>query len=153
MSHNPIPRWLSRLFLFCMIAMAVTGMLQMPLAGRYYIASAPGLAWTGDFFFVHKLHYILAALTLFVVSLISMNWFMSWRKKLQLTSMGTARVVVLAGIFLSGFGRVYRNLPDVNVHPIAVLVIEWTHFGLVMVLGGLALTALLKRASRYAVPR
>jgi len=130
--------------------LAFTGMMQMPLANRYYLTSVPGMAWTGDFFFVHKLHYVLAAVFLFFGAVISMNWLLEWRTRLDLTTMGKVRLWLLAGIVASGGMRVYRNLPDVNMDPTLVLVVEWVHFGLVMILGAVALAAVIRKSSQYA---
>lgn len=151
MKARPYPAWISRLFLFAMGMLGFTGMMQMPLAKRYYLTEVPGMAWTGDFFIVHKLHYVFAALLLFVVGMVVVNWFLDWRDRLALTPLGMARVGVVAALIVSGGFRVYRNLPDVTMDPVWVLVIEWVHFAGLMVLGGLALAALIKKCSAYAV--
>ena len=150
MKARPYPQWISRLFIFAMTMLAFTGMLQMPLAKRYALTTLPGMAWTGDFFLVHKLHYLLAALLLFVAAVAVVNWFLEWRNRLVLTRLGLARALILAGILVSGGLRVYRNLPGVTLHPDAVMVIEWVHLGLVMVMGVVALAALIRKSSAYA---
>lgn len=150
MQNRPYPKWISRLFLFAVTMLAFTGLLQMPLAKRYALTTVPGMAWTGDFFMVHRLHYLFAALLLFVVALVAVNWMLQWRDKLTLTRLGLTRVVILAGILVSGGLRVYRNLPDVTLPAAAVVTIEWVHIVLVMVLGVVALVALIKLCSAYA---
>ena len=145
--------WISRLYIGAMFMLAFTGMMQMPLAKRYYLTDIPGMAWTGDFYVVHKLHYIFAAILLFVVGVVVVNWLLEWRDRLELTPLGTARVGIVGGLIVSGGFRVYRNLPDVTLDPILILVIEWVHFGLFMALGGFALAALIKKASAYARER
>ncbi|BDQ33348.1 4Fe-4S ferredoxin [Pseudodesulfovibrio portus] len=151
MKARPYSRWISRLFILLVGSLAFTGLLQMPLARRYYLTDLPGMAWTGDFYFVHRLHYVLAALFLLLLGLVAANWFLAWRGKLALTGLGMARAVVIAGLVVSGAFRVYRNLPDVTLHPTAVLAIDWVHLTLVFVLGILALAALVGRRSAYAV--
>jgi len=150
MKARPYPRWISRLFILAVGMLAFTGMMQMPLANRYFLTRVPGMAWTGDFFIVHKLHYGFAALLLFIAGLTCANWLLNWRKRLTLTPMGAARVAILAGLVVSGVFRVYRNIPSVTLDPTFVLVIEWIHLGLTMVLGGVALAALIRKASAYA---
>lgn len=150
MKARPYPGWISRLFIFAMAALAFTGMMQMPLAKRYYLTEVPGMAWTGDFFMLHKLHYLFATLLLFVVGLVVVHWLIDWRQRLALTSLGTARVVILAGLIISGGLRVYRNLPSVTLDPAIIVTIEWVHLGLVMVMGGVALAALIRKCSAYA---
>ena len=43
-----------------------TGMLQLPLARRYFITDIPGMAWAGDFVFTLHLHY--AASVIFIAA-------------------------------------------------------------------------------------
>lgn len=153
MKARPYPAWLSGLFIFSVATLTFTGFLQMPLARRYALTEVPGLAWTGDFFVVHKLHYILACLLLFVVGLAVVNWLRTWRGKLTLTRLGAVRVAVIGGLVVSGGLRVYRNLPGVTLDPAYIVTIEWVHLILVMVLGVAALAALLMKSSAYAKHR
>lgn len=125
--------------------------MQMPLAKRYYLTDLPGMAWTGNFYFVHRLHYIVAAVFLLLLGVVVVNWFHFWRGRLSLTGLGWARVGVVAALVVSGGLRVYRNLPGVTMHPDAVMTIEWLHLVSVMVLGILALAALVRKSSAYAV--
>lgn len=150
MKARPYSSWLSRVFIASMTALSLTGMMQMPLAKRYFLTDLPGMAWTGDFFFVHKLHYVFAAILLFVVGLAAMNWLLEWRDKLCLTPMGGIRVILLGGLLVSGGLRVYRNLPGVTLDPTAILVIEWAHMGFAMLMGVAALAALVRGISAYA---
>ncbi|HKI81962.1 MAG TPA: 4Fe-4S ferredoxin [Pseudodesulfovibrio sp.] len=151
MKTRPYPAWISRLFILLVATLTFTGFMQMPLAKRYALTTVPGMAWTGDFFLVHKIHYILGAALLFQVALVAANWLRSWKNELALTGLGLARVMVVGGLVLSGLLRVYRNLPGVTLDPVYILTIEWAHLILVMILGVLALVALVRKTSAYAV--
>jgi hypothetical protein len=153
MQARPYPAWISRLFIFSVAMLAATGMMQMPLAHRYFITEIPGMAWTGDFFLVHRLHYLFAALLLFVVGLAAVNWLLEWRDRLALTPLGAVRAAIVGGLVVSGGLRVYRNLPGVTLDPVMVVSIEWVHLVLFMALGAAALVAVFRRASAYAVRR
>ena len=153
MRTRPYPAWISRLFILTVAALTFTGFMQMPLAKRYALTTIPGMAWTGDFFLVHKIHYVLGAVLLFLAVLVVVNWLKVWRNRLALTGLGWARVVVVGGLLVSGALRVYRNLPGVTLDPAYILTIEWVHLTLVMVLGILALVALIRKSSAYAVRR
>jgi hypothetical protein len=142
--------WISRIFVFSVVMLAVTGMLQMPLAARYALTEVPGLAWTGDFFIVHRLHYVFAALLLFVAGLAAANWLLEWRDRLALTPLGAARAVILGGLLVSGGLRVYRNLPSVTLDPAIIVAVEWVHLVLAGALGAVALAALVLGRSAYA---
>jgi hypothetical protein len=150
MRARPYPAWITGLFVFSMAMLAVTGMLQMPLAKRYALTEIPGLAWTGDFFLVHRLHYLFAALLLFVVGLVAIHWLLEWRGRLALSPLGAVRTAMVGGLILSGGLRVYRNLPGVTLDPAVIVTIEWVHLLLCMALGAVALTALLLKRSAYA---
>jgi len=150
MRARPYSPWISRLFLVSVAGLAATGLLQMPLAERYALTAVPGLAWTGDFFIVHRLHYLLAALLLFTAGLAAVNWLLAWSDRLVLTRLGAARVAILGGIIVSGGLRMYRNLPSVTLDPVLVVTIEWVHLGLAGALGVAALAALLRGGSAYA---
>lgn len=39
------------------LVLLLTGMFQMPMAGRYYITSVPGLTWSGDYIVSLYVHY------------------------------------------------------------------------------------------------
>lgn len=150
MKARPYPKWITRLFIFTVGMLGFTGMMQMPLAKRYFLTDIPGMAWSGDFFLVHKLHYALSALLLFMTAMIVVHWFREWTYRLTLTPLGVTRVVILGGLIISGGFRVYRNMPDVNLHPALILTIEWVHLSLAMFMGAVALIALIRGRSSYA---
>jgi hypothetical protein len=56
-THSPASRWIARVWLGIMLLMTVTGMGQMPIFKRYYIADIPGLGWLADPYTVHWVHY------------------------------------------------------------------------------------------------
>lgn len=60
--QNRVIHWGIALSIFGLI---ITGMFEMPLAKRYKIVDIPGFAWTGDFYFNLKMHYIFAFFLVF----------------------------------------------------------------------------------------
>ncbi|MBG0790450.1 MAG: 4Fe-4S ferredoxin [Desulfovibrionaceae bacterium] len=153
MKARPYPRWISRLFILLAGVLAVTGFMQMPITKRYYLSDLPGMAWSANFYTVHRVHYVLAALFLLLLGIVAANWFRAWRGKLALTGFGWARIAVVAALVVSGGFRVYRNLPGVTLDPSLVLAIDWVHLIAAVLLGVLALAALIARRSAYAVRR
>jgi hypothetical protein len=150
MKARPYPRWISRLFILLTGVLAVTGFMQMPITKRYYLSDLPGMAWSANFYTVHRVHYVLASLFLLLLGIVVANWFRNWRGRLALTGLGWARVGVVAALVVSGGFRVYRNLPGVTLDPTLVLAIDWVHLVSVFVLGILALAALIAGRSAYA---
>ena len=150
MRNRPYSKWISRLFIVLVAGMALTGFAQMPITKRYYIASVPLLGWTGDFFTVHRVHYALTALLLFLLALVVTNWLLRWRRELRLTPLGWARVAILAGLVVSGGFRVSRNFPSVSYSPAFTLAFDWVHLVLTVVFGVVALAAVVAGRSAYA---
>lgn len=58
-ADTPVPasRRIARVWFGIMLLMTVTGMGQMPIFKRYYIADIPGLGWLADPYTVHWVHY------------------------------------------------------------------------------------------------
>ena len=56
-THSPASRRIARVWFGIMLLMTVTGMGQMPIFKRYYIADIPGLGWLADPYTVHWVHY------------------------------------------------------------------------------------------------
>ena len=61
------PRWQKRLLLAAALGLGLTGMGQMPIFSRYYIADIPGLGWLGDYRVTAAAHLALATALLFVL--------------------------------------------------------------------------------------
>lgn len=130
----------------CMVAAIVfgllfTGLAQMPLFKRYYLADVPGFAWTADFYASHRIHYALAALLL--------GW-LSYRAVLAAAALrrgwrpGTAMVLkalIWAGIVTTGLARVAKNTPGFFFSPTTTMLIDWLHLALPFLLAPMALMA------------
>jgi len=128
-------RALTLVFRAVVIALLFTGFAQMPIFARYYLASVPGFAWTADYYLNHVLHYSLA-----IVLLV----FLGWRLPLVLRRPWAASGIVLglcwAGVVLTGLVRVMKNQPDAFFSPNLVMLVDWAHLGLVILLGIVSLT-------------
>ena len=139
-------RWMRRSFGILFAGMAFTGLGQMPIFKRYYIADIPGLGWTADFFLTHLLHYLGAVLILELFRYMAAEYALSIRKRYALTAAGWVRVLLLAGIVGTGVVRVLKNLPDVTFSPAFTMFVDVAHLGLMMLfLAAAVLFALVKR--------
>lgn len=146
-SDVPLPgRWIRRSFAALFAGMAFTGLGQMPIFKRYYIADIPGLGWSADFFLTHLLHYLGAILVLALFGYMAAEYALSIRKRYVLTGAGWIRVLLLAGIVGTGVVRVLKNLPDVSFSPAFTMLVDIAHLGLMMLFLAAALVfALMKR--------
>jgi Fe-S-cluster-containing dehydrogenase component len=150
---HPLSRGQRRLFLALMAGLSLTGMAQMPIFKRYYIADIPGLGWLDDFYLVHVLHYALAVPLLFLLGLWAVRWLREWRGTFALTALAPARAALLAGLAVSGLVRVAKNLPVNPLGPTAAMLVDWVHLGLAALLGLTALAAVLAGGSAYVRAR
>ncbi len=137
-------RWARWAWGLSIAALTVSGFGQMPIFKRYYIADVPGLAWTADFYFTHKLHYVAAAVLLFVAAC-ALGRHLARRGSWRPTPLGWARMAVLAGIVATGAVRVVKNLPGHHFGRELTMAVDWSHLALVLVFLGLILAARLKR--------
>lgn len=127
------------------LALAVTGLGQMPIFKRYYIADLPGMAWTADYGLTHMLHYLFAALFLGIAGAwVGRRMFdRSW----TLTPLGRIRLWVVGVVAATGLVRVAKNMPDVWFSPEVVLLVDWTHLFAVVAFGVLALVSMSRKSA------
>ncbi|WP_043644996.1 hypothetical protein [Fundidesulfovibrio putealis] len=130
------------LYRWTVAALAISGVAQMPIFKRYYIADIPGLGWTADYFFTHKMHYVAAAVLLF--------WLARRLLSEGVSSLGAGRLTLLAALVATGVPRVLKNMPDVSFSPTATMLIDWSHLAAAMALGITALVMLVKRRPQTA---
>lgn len=130
------------LYRWTMAALAISGVAQMPIFKRYYIADVPGLGWTADYYFTHKMHYVAAAVLLF--------WLARRLLSEGVSSLGAGRLTLLAVLVATGVPRVLKNMPDVSFSPTATMLIDWSHLAAAMALGITALVMLVKRRPQTA---
>ena len=123
---------MKKIFILSFIVMAFTGMGQMPIFKRYYIADAPGMAWSGDFFLTHFIHYLGAAFFLGFAAYVLTGYVLSGRSHYRLTGPGMTRVFLLAGLVATGIVRVLKNLPEVTFSPGFTMLVDISHLGFMM---------------------
>lgn len=135
--------WAKGLWIALLALLGLTGVAQMPIFKRYYIADIPGLSWLDDFFLTHRLHYLLA------VGFVAWGvWKVGrWRKDARpgLTANGLLRVGFLVGLVLTGAFRVYKNQAGLTLSPLAAQVVDIGHLALAFGFGLFALWAFLKK--------
>jgi len=123
-----VARWLYGLGLGLAI---FTGMAQMPIMKRYYIADLPGLAWTADYFVTSDLHYLAAALLLALLAwrlgLAARAGGLSW-------SWGPRRAwgwTLLGLLAVTGAAKAARNA-GVFISPAMMVALDLAHLGAAM---------------------
>lgn len=128
------PRWHKSLLLAAALGLALTGMGQMPIFSRYYIADVPGLGWLGNYRMTAGLHLALGAVLLGVLTRMATTWLTAGRRRPGLTPAGWQRVVLYGALAATGFARVLQNGTWPLLDPLQVRYLDWAHLGLAMAL-------------------
>ena len=129
LNDNRIMRYL---FLASVFLMALTGFGQMPIYKRYYMADIPGFGWLANFYTTRYVHYLGAALLLALLSYFLFDYFFLRRNNLKPTRTGYLRIVLLAGIVITGIFFVVKNFPVHYFSHEFIIVLNLCHLGLVM---------------------
>jgi len=119
---------------FILGMLVLTGFAQMPIFKRYYIADIPGLAWLGNFYATHWMHYLFAALLIGYTTFLATTHLLSkgkWRS-IQAAA-GSMHFWILSGLILTGGLLVVRNLPNMHFPATFIILIDLSHLTLVMV--------------------
>ncbi len=138
--NNTLPsKGLSRplkwFYILILIVMFFSGFGQMPIYGRYFISSIPGLAWSGDFFVVQIVHLstsflLLGLIAYYVVSRALAQTF--WPPQNPQAWLRGALFLVLV---ISGGILAAKNLSwGVFISPTVIIAASLAHLGAAMVL-------------------
>ena len=148
MPNVRVPLWQRRLLALCGLGLGLTGLGQMPIFSRYYVADIPGLAWLGDYRTTAAVHLALAAVFLCLLAAMAVARFGEGRARTHLSPVGW----LLFGVAATGMLRVAQNGVLPFFPPGAMRYLDWTHLGLAVLLG-LAAASRLRRSSREAPRR
>lgn len=108
-----------------------TGMAQLPIMKRYYIADIPGLEWSADFFITSELHYYAAMLLLFIL-----GWRLAldMRQKVAGWTWGPRSAwgwLLLLVLVVSGGAKALRNC-CIYLDPVTMMILDFVHLGSAM---------------------
>jgi hypothetical protein len=134
----PPPSWQRRIMKFVIFGLLFTGLAQMPLFKRYYLADVPGFGWTADFYVSHILHYGLAAILLAWLSYRGTVAVAAWRRGWRPSALEICNGLLWLGIAGTGIARVAKNTPGFFFSPTITMFIDWIHLGLPFVLAPVA---------------
>ncbi|MBG0776421.1 MAG: hypothetical protein H0S85_08290 [Desulfovibrionaceae bacterium] len=145
----------ARLYVALALFLGLTGLAQMPIFKRYYVADLPGLGWLADFYTTLALHYAAAIVFLALCGYFAARWYVARRVGAApgLSGSGALRAALVAGIVLTGLARVAKNLPSWSFDPTTTMLVDWTHLGFAAAYAAAALGARITGAARYLAAR
>ena len=112
--------------------LALTGFGQMPIYKRYYMSDIPGFSWLANFMTTRYVHYLAAVLLLALLAYIVLDFLVLKRKNLKISATGYVRIVLLAGIVITGILFVIKNFPLYLFSPNVIILLNLCHLGFVM---------------------
>ena len=141
-SINGTPRPLGWLYRLAMGVAIFTGMGQMPILKRYYVTDLPLMGWSENFYTLSDLHYLAAAMLLFLLA---------WRLTI---GRGQGRTwswgplswwgwLLLALLVVSGAAKVMRN-SGYYLSPLTLMYLDFIHLGSAMAFMFTGLAALFR---------
>lgn len=124
------------------VLLAISGLGQMPVFKRYYVADLPGMGWTADYYLLHRLHYLAAIVLMLLVAARLPAWLAWWRARPRPAWLTTLQPLLFAGVVLTGLARTAKNLPEVSFSPGLILAIDLGHLFCAVLFGLVGLLAL-----------
>ncbi len=112
----------------------LSGFAQMPIFKRYYIADIPGLGWLAKFYVTHSIHYLSAGILIAIVIYVVLDFLFSKSDLFLITKAGYFKIVLLAGLIISGSLMVIKNLSAVYFSHNIVIALDLIHLSLCMML-------------------
>lgn len=124
------------------IAVALfTGIGNMPMWGRYFVADIPGFGWAGDFFVNIYVHYLAGALLLAISSYRIVVYRHRSDRRKTLSPSGVARGALLGLVLVSGLLSAIKNFAFVDLPMSGLMVLIFSHLGGAMAFTFLSLVA------------
>ena len=112
----------------------LSGFGQMPIFKRYYIADIPGLGWLAQFYVTHIIHYIAATVLIALAMYILFDFIFNRSGLNTITGFGYFKIVIIAGLIVSGGLMVIKNLPNTHFGHNSIIVLDLVHLSLCMML-------------------
>ncbi|HOO73136.1 MAG TPA: hypothetical protein PK926_15370 [Spirochaetota bacterium] len=105
--YPELPQWYRYAFIITTAMLLFSGLGQMPLYKRYFIADVPGFSWTGDYFFLNHLHYFSAALMAFLIPVgFFKNYFRSYIENNESRPAAYAFIIMFAAFFAADIAKI-----------------------------------------------
>ncbi len=110
------------------IAVALfTGIGNMPMWGRFFVADIPGFGWSGDFFVNIYVHYLAGALLLAISAYHIVVYRQRSDRRKTLSPSGAVRVALLGLVLVSGLLSAIKNLAFIDLPMTGLMLLVFLH--------------------------
>jgi hypothetical protein len=116
-----------------------TGIGNMPMWGRFYVADIPGLGWSGNFWVNIYVHYLCGAVLLATSTYFIIVYRQRGNRRWRLSPTGRLRGAILGVVLVSGVLSAIRNLPFINLPLAGLMTLVFVHLGSAMAYFGFCL--------------
>ena len=120
-------------FLLAMLAAIFSGIGNMPVYGRYYVADIPGFGWSRDFYNNLYLHYLSGAVLLGLAAYLPIVYLQRRDRQVRLSRTGVFRVLLLGLALVSGVLSAVKNLPAVHLSMAGLMAVAFFHLAAAMI--------------------
>lgn len=139
MQNNRLHVYLKTVFLVAVAIAMFTGIGNMPMWGRFYVADIPGLGWSGNFWVNIYVHYLCGAVLLAISTYFVIVYRQRGTNGRRLSPTGMMRAGILGVVLVSGVLSAIRNLPVVNLPLAGLMTLVFVHLGSAMAYIGFGL--------------
>lgn len=141
------PRWETSLFAISIVVLAISGMGQMPIFKRYYLADIPGFGWLAEYYLLHVIHYTAAIVFLFFLGF----WTATRLNRLRqypLSGLDIVNALILSAVVGTGILRVLKNYPSLSLSILEARIADIGHLVAVILFGLITLVSTLSSRSQ-----
>ena len=89
--------------------MGLSGLAQMPIFKRYYIADIPGFGWLAEFYVSLLVHYTSAAVLIAFTTYALLDFILKRSNLSMISASGYFKISTLTGLIITGGFMVYKN--------------------------------------------
>lgn len=132
MAKDRFDSYVKAAYLAALAVALFTGIGNMPMWGRYFVADIPGFGWSGNFFINLYIHYLSGALLLAISTYYIILYSGRPNRRMDLSLSGAIRATLLGLALVSGVLSALKNLPLPDLPLAGLMALIFVHLGTAM---------------------
>ncbi len=110
-----------------LVFITLSGIAQMPIFKRYYIADIPGLGWLAKYYITHLMHYIFAFILIALVVYTILDFIINTANYPKITRASYFKFIAIACLIISGSIMVYKNISGIYLSHSLIITLDILH--------------------------